>query len=256
LIGTGRGLVARYRSPDVVVGDGARIAVDLRTPHGRRLYGYGFCEPAASAMQSLLRPGDVVIDGGANIGLYTVLAAACVGRHGQVIACEPSPATMTLLRANVKHNRFDWVEVREVALAEARGRLTMHTFEPGSGYSSFAPALTLDGDRIDVEVTTLDDLAATLDRSVSLVKLDVEGAELRALHGASELLRVARPDFLIELEPQHLARQGSSVAELQDLFEDVAYVGYALGDKPERLSGAWERPHGDPNILVRPRERA
>jgi FkbM family methyltransferase len=238
-----------------MIGDGARIAVDLRTPHGWRLFAYGFCEPAARTMRSLLRPGDVVIDGGANIGLYAALAAARVGPHGQVVACEPSPATMTLLRANIERNRFDWVELREVALADAPGRLAMHMFEPGSGYTSFAPAHTVEGDRVDVEVTTLDDLAATLDRAVSLVKLDIEGAELRALRGATVMLRDLRPDFLIELEPQHLERQGCSVAEVQDLFEDVGYAAYTLGDRPERLSGVWERPHGDPNILVRPRER-
>ncbi len=255
LIATARSLVARFRSAGVVVGDGACVAADLRTPHGRRLFAYGFCEPAAGAMRSLLRPGDVVIDGGANIGIYTALAAAGVGRLGHVIACEPSPTTMTLLRATVDLNGFDWVELREVALAEVPGRLTMHMFQPGSGFSSFAPAVTFDSDTVEVEVTTLDDLAATIDRSVNLVKLDVEGAELRALRGAAVLLRDARPDFLIELEPQHLERQGCSVGELQELFEDVGYVGFALGDKPERLSGAWERPHGDPNILVRPRER-
>lgn len=163
---------------------------------------------------------------------------------------------MALLCANVALNKFDWVQLREVALAEAPGRLTMHIFEPGSGYTSFAPELHLTGDIVDVEVTTLDELAATLDRRVSLVKLDVEGAELRALRGATGLLSDARPDFLIELEPQHLERQGGSVAEVQALFEDVGYVGYVLGDQPERLTGTWGRPQGDPNILVRPRERA
>ena len=148
------------------------------------------------------------------------------------------------------------MELREVALAEAPGSLTMHVFESGSGFSSFAPALTVDGDTVEVEVTTLDELAATVDKSVTLVKLDVEGAELRALRGAAKLLSDARPDFLTELEPEHLERQGCSVAELQELFNDVAYVGYALGDKPERLLGSWERPRGEPNILVRPRERA
>lgn len=256
LIGTARGVVARFRSADVVVGDGAHVAADLRTPHGRRLFAYGFCEPAASVMRSLLRPGDVVIDGGANIGLYTALAAARVGRLGHVIACEPSPTTMTMLRATADLNGYDWVELREVALAEVPGRLTMHVFQPGSGFSSFAPAVIRDSDTVEVEVTTLDDLAGTIDRPVNLVKLDLEGAELRALRGAQVLLREARPDFLIELEPQHLERQGCSVAELQELFDDVAYVGFAVGDIPERLSGAWERPHGDPNILVRPRERA
>ena len=91
-------------------------------------------------MRSLLRPGDVAIDAGANIGLFTVLAASQVGPHGRVIACEPSPTTMRLLRDNVERNGFDWVELREVALAETPGRLEMHVFHPGSGFSSFAPA--------------------------------------------------------------------------------------------------------------------
>jgi FkbM family methyltransferase len=230
--------------------------VDLRTPHGRRLFAYGFGEPSARAMQALLRPGDVVIDRGANIGLFTVLAAAQVGNRGKVVACEPSPATMELLRANVDDNGLDWVQLREVALAEAHGRLQMQVFEPGAGDSSFAPADTAAGTEVEVEVTTLDAIAASIAGEVGLVKLDVEGAELRALRGAAGLLQGPRPDFIIELEPEHLTRQGCSVAEVQELFADANYVGYSIADRLERLPGAWTRPAGDPNIVVRPRERA
>ena len=250
-----RGLFESYRTATVTLGAGPTVAVDLSTPHGRRLFGYGFCEPAARLMLSLLRPGDVVIDGGANIGLYTVSAAARVGREGCVISCEPSPTTMAILRANVDRNKLDWVQLREVALAEAPGRMPIHVFEPGSGYTSFAPAQTASGTEIEVELATIDEIAATIPHAVTLVKLDVEGAELRALRGAAGLLEGARPDFIIELEPDHLERQGCSVAGLQGLFHDAAYVGYSIGDRLERLPASWERPEGDPNILVRPRER-
>jgi hypothetical protein len=135
-----RQLHPRTRTAVVSLDGGASVAVDLHTPHGRRLFAYGFCEPAARAMRALLRPGDVMIDAGANIGLFTVLAAARVGPHGRVIACEPSPATMELLRDNVLRNGFDWVDLREVALAEQPGRLELQVFEAGSGFSSFAPA--------------------------------------------------------------------------------------------------------------------
>jgi FkbM family methyltransferase len=220
------------------------------------VFAYGFCEPSARAMQSLLRPGDTVIDGGANIGLFTLLAATLVGAGGRVIACEPSPTTMELLRANLDENRLDWVQLREVALAETNGRLSMRVFEAGSGYSSFAPLSAKAGTDVDVEVTTLDELAASVAGRVGLVKLDVEGAELRALRGATGLLAGSRPDFIIELEPEHLARQGCSVAEVQDLFDDAGYVGFSIGDGLERLTGRWTRPAGEPNIVVRPRERA
>jgi FkbM family methyltransferase len=235
---------------------GALLAVDLATPHGRRLFGYGFCEPAARFMRSLLKPGDVVIDGGANIGLFTLIAAASVGREGRVIACEPSPATMRLLRANIDRNGFDWVEPREVALASAPGHLRMRVFTPGSGFSSFAPADMTSGAEVEVEVATLDDVASEVLERLKLVKLDVEGAELRALRGAPEVLHRARPVFIVELEPEHLERQGGSIAEVQELFEDASYVGYAICDgRLQRLPRVWQRPAGDPNIVVRPGER-
>jgi FkbM family methyltransferase len=246
------------RGKDAVVSldGGSQVGVDLGTPHGRRLFGYGFCEPAACFMQSLLKPGDVVIDGGANIGLFTLLAAAEVGHHGHVIACEPSPTTMHLLRANVDRNGFDWVELREVALASEPGRLRLRVFTPGSGFSSFAPADTTSGIEVEVQVATLDDVASEVLERLKLVKLDVEGAELLALRGASQILHHARPDFIVELEPEHLERQGGSIAEVQELFDDARYHGYSICDgRLQRLPRLWQRPIGDPNIVVRPAER-
>lgn len=248
---------SRRRNALVRLGEGAVVRVDLRTAHGRRLYAYGFCEPAAEAMLSLLDPGDLVIDCGANVGLFTCLAAAWVGAEGGVVACEPSPATMELLRDNVDLNGFGWVDLREVALAGEPGRLRLQVFDPGSGFSSFAPEDAGGASEVDVEVTTIDKLAGDLLARIKLVKLDVEGAELRALQGASRLIERARPDFIVELEPEHLERQSSSIDEVQALFEAAGYAGYAItegGLAP--LHGAWRRPLGDPNIAVRPRERA
>ena len=87
-------------------------------------------------MRALAGPGDVVIDAGANIGLFSLIAAARVGATGRVIACEPAPGTMALLRANVARNRYDWVELHEVAVAETPGRLELEDLGAGSGFSS------------------------------------------------------------------------------------------------------------------------
>jgi FkbM family methyltransferase len=251
-----RQLHSRGRDAVISLDGGPLLGVDFGTPHGRRLFGYGFCEPAARFMQSLLKPGDVVIDGGANIGLFTLLAAAGVGSQGRVIACEPSPTTMRLLRANVDRNGFDWVELREVALASEPGRLRLRVFTPGSGFSSFAPADTSTGVEVEVEVATLDDVASEVLERLKLVKLDVEGAELLALRGAPRVLHHARPDFIVELEPEHLERQGGSIAEVQELFDEAGYVGYSIRDGClQRLPSLWQRPAGDPNIVVRPGER-
>jgi FkbM family methyltransferase len=251
-----RHLRGRERHTAVALDTDAAIAVDLSTRHGRQLFACGFCEPAAWAMRSLLKPGDVVIDGGANIGIYTILAAAAVGPKGRVIACEPSPGTIAMLRENVRLNDFRWVDVQECALAAEPGRRQFHAFTPGSGYSSFAPADQGSGTQVEVAVTTLDDLAEPLLARIALVKLDTEGAELLALQGARRLLGEARPDFIVELEPEHLERQGASVEEVQTLFTEAGYAGLAIVDRRlEPLRGEWNRPTGDPNIVVRPRER-
>lgn len=257
LAGAARGFLRPYRSAAVAVGGTEMIIdVDLRTPQGRRLFAYGFCEPAAAAMQGILKPGDAMIDGGANIGLYTLLAASCVGSLGRVVACEPAPATMALLRANIARNQLRCVSLRDVALAEEPGRMVMQVFEAGSGFSSFAPADAARATAVDVEATTLDQLASEIPQPVSLVKLDVEGAEHRALRGATRLLEDARPDFIVEFEPVHLERQGASATALKDLFDAADYVAYRIGTRLERMKESWVRAEGDPNILLRPRSRA
>lgn len=249
-------VLAHRREAIVRLPDGGRLAVDLATAHGRRWFAWGCCEPATWAMRTLAGPGDVVIDAGANIGLFSLIAAARVGAHGRVIACEPAPGTMTLLRANVARNRYDWVDLREAAVAEVPGRLELEDLGAGSGFSSFAPEQAGRGHRIEVEVTTLDELAGADLERIRVVKLDVEGAELRALRGATELLRRARPDFVVELESEHLERQGGSLEELQQLFEDSGYAAYAItGQTLRPLLGSWRRDSTDPNVVVRPRER-
>lgn len=248
--------VAHRRGAVVSLPDGGCLGVDLATAHGRRWFAWGCCEPATWAMRALAGPGDVVIDAGANIGLFSLIAAARVGATGRVIACEPAPGTMALLRANVARNRYDWVELHEVAVAETPGRLELEDLGAGSGFSSFAPAQAGRGRRIEVPVTTLDKLAGDDLSRTRVVKLDVEGAELRALQGATQLLETARPDFIVELEPEHLERQGGSIQGLQSLFEGSGYVAYAVaGGTLQLLLGSWRRDGADPNIVVRPRER-
>lgn len=243
--------------PVVEVG-GARVRADLRTPLGLLLYRYGFCSPEARLLAKLLRPGDVFVDGGANIGLFSLIGAAAVGPGGGVLACEPGPATMALLRANAQENRFATVELHEVALSDRPGQAPFTVFEPGSGLASFAPGD--DGGRqVDVAVTTLDLLTEGLESEVAVVKLDIEGAEAKALRGARRLIARDAPVFLVELEPEHLARQGSSIADVRHALEPHGYEAYAITPAGSLvwLSGDWRPPDAQaPNVVLAPRSRA
>ena len=90
----------------------------------------------------------------------------------------------------------------------------------------------MNGAEVDVDVATLDDVASDVLERVSLVKLDVEGAELRALRGATELLHRARPDFIVELEPGALRCRG--LRRLLDLRGEARATAARLGSTGRR----------------------
>jgi FkbM family methyltransferase len=243
--------------PVVKIG-GARVRADLHTPLGLGLYRYGFCPAEARLLAKLLRPGDLFVDGGANIGLFSLIAAGLVGPTGRVLACEPGPGTMALLKANADENRFDMLELHEVALSDRPGRARFTTFEAGSGLASFAPQDAA-GRQVEVAVTTLDALTERLDRRVGVVKLDIEGAEAKALRGARGLIGRDAPVFLVELEPEHLARQESSIVDIRDTLEPHGYEAYAItpAARLAKLTADWRPPdRRAPNVVLAPPSRS
>jgi len=168
-------------------------------------------EPAFRLSRSLLRPGDVVLDVGANVGLWAMGAARLTGAHGRVVAFEPVPATVYRLRRNIQANRVH-VEVEQVALHDASGPLTI--FGATHGNSGGAGLLRRNGvDRpLTVQGTRLDDYVIEKGiRGIDFLKIDVEGAESIVLRGAGSLLEEpGAPIVLFEVNPE--ASQGLGLA--------------------------------------------
>ena len=237
---------------------GVYFDLDLRSWTNLHIYRHGWHDEAADAIERLVGPGAVVVDGGANVGGFTLTAAAVVGPDGAVHAVEASPGTAALLRRNAAANPRHDIVVHELALADVEGELEFTTFEAGSGISSLAPAGG--GTVVRVRASTLDALTASLAR-VDLVKLDLEGAELRALQGARRLLAERRPTLLIELEPDHLERQGGSADAVESLLREAGYVAFGLTTHVGRvrftpLRSPWRSSPGQANIVVVPSERS
>jgi FkbM family methyltransferase len=207
--------------------DGGRASIyaDLGTPLGLILYRYGVRDVDIELAKLLLSPGDVFVDGGANIGLFTLAAAAKVGRAGKVIAFEPAPDVRLLLTQNVTLNRFVQVQVVPFALSSAPGEAAFRTFEiGGAGLNHLAPSDGESGTVESVMLTTLDTVVGPSDRRrLAVLKLDLEGAEHAALQGAREILRDVRPHIIIEIEDSHLRRMGSSAAEVLALLGSHGY---------------------------------
>jgi FkbM family methyltransferase len=214
----------------------AKMVVDVSTAFGYTLFRYGHHDPDTDLVRQLLRPGDVVVDGGAHVGLVTLAAAARVGSAGCVIAFEPAPEARSQLLKNAAASGFSWVKVRAEALADSSGERVFTVFGPEAwGSSSFAPPRELNcGRTVAVAVTTLDEaLSAEAAAPPTLIKLDLEGAEFSALQGGLLTLERYRPILLLELEPDHLARQGADISMVEKLLSSMGYRWFCC----DRTSG-------------------
>lgn len=244
--------VPSLRRPVVGVGLGVRMRADLGTALGLSLYRYGVeAERDVALCCRVLRPGDTFVDGGANVGMFSIPAAARVGREGRVLAFEPVPGTAARLRENAALNGFSWVEVREEAIAAAAGeREFVMLGGDAAGLSSFTPKHRGGGDVRRVRTVTLDEVVG--EGPVRLVKLDLEGAEVEALRGAASVLARQRPDLVLEVVPEQLERAGSSAAELFALLRAGGYRISWIAPDGSLLpaEGAGVDPTGHPNVFA------
>ena len=184
-----------------------------------------------------LRPGDGVIDIGANVGVVTTRCARCVGPSGHVLAVEPHAATVERLRREVA--AYPWVEVRQLAVGSVCGTAAM-TVGADTRTNSLAPAnVPRPTTSETVAVATLDALAATV-RRLRGIKIDAQGMECAILRGAPATLQL--PDLLwcVEVWPDGLAACGGSVDELVDAFASAGWQIAATGKNLERRAVTWE----------------
>ncbi|MEP6977482.1 MAG: FkbM family methyltransferase [Thermoleophilia bacterium] len=172
-----------------------------------------------------LRPGLTVVDGGAHLGLYTVLGARGVGPAGRVLAFEPDPYNLRALEFNTRG--LANVVVSSEALADAPGQATFHRSSGTIGSS----LLARDSDigTYTTQLTSIDEELAGADLRGLVVKLNVEGAEPRVLEGARETLaRCDDATLFVEISPDLLGGQAAElVPQLEELGFDVFRIKLA-----------------------------
>jgi FkbM family methyltransferase len=184
-------------------------------------------EPDAVALfQSLIKPGDRVIDVGANIGFHSLILAQLVGTTGQVLSFEPVKYLYDPLVASIAENNFqDRCQAFNCAVSDRAGR-TLIRYLPGAknfGGSHLSETRSDDGHAYDeVETKTLSDFMS--DRRFSFIKVDAEGAEPKVLGGATDLLKRDRPLVFAELHNIQLQLVSGSTAT--ELIQWMAKLGY------------------------------
>ena len=201
-------------------------------------------EPAKTrTLLSILRSGQVVFDVGANIGYYTLLAARQVGPSGHVVACEPSPRNISYLHRHVALNGATNVTVIPAGCYDRSGLVG---FEAGTDWAAghlVDHATPANGNRQLVAIVSLDEIVRASGLRPDVLKIDVEGAEMHVLQGASNTLSSWRPIVLLGVHSSELRSACTSF---------LAARGYGAPAICEELEGDTEllfKPAGD---AVRP----
>jgi FkbM family methyltransferase len=168
-------------------------------------------------LKRILSAGDVVVDAGANIGIYSQFLARCVGATGIVHSFEPSPENFKRLESAVR--RYTNVRVSNAAVGERSGRSKLYVSDKLNVDHRTYP---IEGDSrsaVPIDIIALDDYFKPGER-VDLIKMDIQGYELHALRGASRVL-ADNPDLklLFELWPYGLKQAGSKWVELLDTLQ-------------------------------------
>lgn len=175
-----------------------KMALNLSIPNQRTLYLSGMYEKNVTKLfYNLVNEGITVVDIGAYVGYYTVLASKLVGEKGRVLAFEPAPDSFLQLKKTIEANRFENVTLYQVAVSDKIGKTNLRLSSCPSTHAItdatdgfFIGNYKQTGETIEVEVMPLDKI---IDENVLpydslIVKIDVEGAELKVLKGMEKIL--------------------------------------------------------------------
>ncbi len=219
----------------------------------------GFESAEIHFLRRYLRPGMTVLDIGAHHGLYSLVASQSVHARGHVYSFEPSPRERRLLERNLRFNLRGNVSVHAMALGATRGRASLFLIEGiEDGCNSLrTPGGSRKTRTVEVDVVPLDEFIQENGiTAVDFIKMDVEGAELSVLQGASGLLNsLARPLILAEISDLRTQPWGYPAREIIRFLVQMNYEWRALSHDGLLLPTSLELDFYDANLVALPSER-
>lgn len=222
------------------------------------------CEPydqdkhVFAMLKSILKSGDVFIDCGANVGYFSVLAADLVGNTGKVVAIEANPETYKLLRRNLEANNIN--SCFNYALTSQNGEIDLFVPNKGDIFSSLRQNEYIQGDLMyscKVMGKTLGDIINELELSkISLIKIDIEGAEMDVIRSAVNIISKFRPPIIVEYGVNTWSIFGSTIQDLFEIIKSHDYLVYRfdLNDSFTKLSDSSLVTSTYANLLLAPKE--
>ena len=244
---------------------GIHWQLDLREGIDLAIFLFGYFEyETVRAYRRLLKPGDTVLDIGANIGAHTMHLARSVSPTGKVIAFEPTAYAYNKLRQNIALNPLlaGLIQAEQIMLVGSdNAQVEPQLYSSWQIHDAAADTHPKHGGRLmdttGAQNMTLDHyIAERKPGAVSLIKMDVDGHECQVLRGARELLRRDKPALLMEIMPYGLDEAGSSLDELLTILSAHGYSLYDLNGRSALPTDNSIRqkipPAGGINVLAMP----
>ena len=219
-----------------------RLALDPGDQNDRLYYfslaGWGYTR----LLSRILRPGDCVLDVGANVGHFSATCGRFLGKSGNVYAIEANPTLVERLHSVGSIEGACRIRPYHFAISKSSGRLQFHIATVSGWSSTVANDTFTTATAVDVPAITLDEFVQRQGiRSLRLLKLDIEGGEADALLGADQILTQQLAQFfLIETERHRLRSFGRTAFEIAERMTDHGYAPVCLIDS-ERILPVHER---------------
>jgi len=199
-------------------------------------------EYTTELFKKVIKKGDIVVDLGANIGYFTLLAARLVGKKGRVYSFEPEPRNYHYLLKNIELNNYDNIIAINKAVSEKSAKVKLyicpydsghHTIKQYKGIEEYRPDF-IDNkkDFVEVETVVLDDFfKKEIKQPIDVIKMDVEGAEMLALSGMDSLIKESKNlKIFVEFFPLLIREMGNSPEEfIRRLLEDYHFSIFVIG---------------------------
>lgn len=221
------------RGQHLVTGfEGGLIHIDTGSSVDYHILFRGCHEPQiVDLIRRLVRPGDVCLDIGANVGSLTLVFAQAVGPTGRVIAVEPHPVVGRRLLENVALNRLDQVQVVQAALADKDGEADFFGFAEDAFHQGISSLLPDDEATRKMTVRTLSGPSFVKEARIErcdFLKIDVEGVESVVLAQLAGLIEAHRPVLVCEYRKKHWAKFGHSWEDVRSRLLRLDYLLYVM----------------------------
>jgi FkbM family methyltransferase len=198
----------------------------------QQLFWYGYYEkPVTVLLQMLLKPDSIMLDIGANVGYFTVIAAS-LAKNGKVYAFEPVTELFEKLKTNIhENNLFNAMAINAAAGESQRESLIYISDESNKGMSSLKPPENFSGYSQPVTIVRIDDWIKQTDIDrVDFIKIDVEGYELFALQGMTEMLMNFTPVLIVEINANTLAYFCLSPNDVMEFLKNLGYMPFNVNE--------------------------